>query len=932
MREARIVRLDLMKSVHSGREVSWHTLERDEIVELLGTSVENGLDSAEAARRLRELGPNRFTPKKSVSSLLRFFKQFNDPLVFILLIASAITAALRELVDSGVIFGVVFVNAIIGYVQETRSENAIRALSALLATQTTVRRNGRIERIPSDQLVPGDVVILRAGDRTPADLRLFRAKNLRVDESALTGESAIVEKHSDRVHFGVILAERKNSAYAGTTISGGEGEGVVWATGDKTETGRIAWLINEAVDLSTPLTQKIAAFSRKLLYVILAIAAVAFCIGIARGHSWFDMFMSSVALAVGAIPEGLPAAITITLAIGVWRMARRRAITRKLPAVETIGSSTVICTDKTGTLTKNEMTVREIYAGGDGFDVTGDGYESAGTIELAGKRVAIETVPALRECLVAGLLCNDAELIRDESRTRVRGDPTEAALIVAAEKASLERSKVHDEHPRLDMIPFESEHMFRATLHRSSKRSVIYKIGATERILDRCSNAFAADGAIANLDRPRIATVANEMASRGLRVVAVAKRHVEADHVQLEHHHVSGDLTFIGLVGMLDPPRAEAIEAIKRCQRAGIEVKMITGDHVATATAVAQKMDLSRGKEVIAVTGRELSSFSDQEIADAAERTAVFARVSPEQKLRLVKALQSRGHVVAMTGDGVNDAPALKQADVGIAMGMAGTDVAKEAADVILLDDNFATIEAAVEEGRAIFDNLRKFIIWTLPTNAGEGILLAIAIVFGTTLPALPTQILWINLTTSLFLGLTLVFEPKEKDIMTRKPRNPREPILTHELFMRTGLITLLMTVGAFSLFVWEHEVKGASVAVARTAVINVIVMVEIFYLWNCRSLSKSAIGLGFFANRTTAFGIFAMIAAEMLLTYVPTFNRLFHTAPIDAEAWIRIVAVAASASLLVGTEKWIRFHLTWKSIRGTNQPQVACIAAEDSA
>jgi cation-transporting ATPase F len=912
-----------MKAAHNEREVSWHTLERHEIVQLLGTSLENGLDSAEAARRLKEFGPNRPTPKKSVSAALRFFKQFNDPLVLVLLIASGVTAALHEFVDSGVIFGVVFVNAIIGYLQETRSENAIRALSALLATQATVRRNGKIERISSDQIVPGDVVMLRAGDRVPADLRLFRAKHLRVDESALTGESATVEKHSDRLQFDAILAERKNSAYAGTTITGGEGEGVVWATGDKTETGRIAWLINEAVDLSTPLTQKIAAFSRRLLYVILAIAAVAFCVGIARGHSWFDMFMSSVALAVGAIPEGLPAAITITLAIGVWRMARRRAITRKLPAVETIGSATVICTDKTGTLTKNEMTVREIYAGGDAFDVTGDGYESAGAIERSGKRVAIETFPALRECLVAGLLCNDVELIREGSRTRVRGDPTEAALIVAAEKAGLERNKVHDEHPRLDMIPFESEHMFRATLHRLSKRSVIYKIGATERVLERCSDSMAADGGVASVDRDRVAATADEMASRGLRVVAVAKRHVPDDHVQLEHHHVSGDLTFVGLVGMLDPPRIEAIEAIKRCQRAGIEIKMITGDHVVTATAVAQKMGLSRGKEVNAVTGRELSSFSDEDIADVVERTVVFARVSPEQKLRLVKALQSRGHVVAMTGDGVNDAPALKQADVGIAMGMAGTDVAKEAADVILLDDNFATIEAAVEEGRAIFDNLRKFIIWTLPTNAGEGILLAAAIVFGTTLPALPTQLLWINLTTSVFLGLTLVFEPKEKDIMTRKPRNPREPILTHELFMRTGLITLLMTVGAFSLFVWEHEVKGASVAAARTAVINVIVMVEIFYLWNCRSLSRSAIRLGFFANRATIFGIIGMVAAQMLLTYVPTFNRLFHTAPIEVEAWIRIVAVAAGASLSVGAEKWIRFHIKWKSVCGPHQPHV---------
>ncbi|HEY6229081.1 MAG TPA: HAD-IC family P-type ATPase, partial [Verrucomicrobiae bacterium] len=622
-------------------QASWHALDPDEVIQLLGTEIERGLDSDEAARRLAEFGANRITPKKSVSALLRFVKQFNDPLVYILLIASGVTALLREFVDSGVIFGVVFVNAIIGYLQETRSEHAIRALSNMLSTLATVRRDGRIGQIPSDQLVPGDIVILQAGARVPADIRLIRAKNLRADESALTGESTTVEKHTDRLQHGAILAERKNSAYAGTTIASGEGEGVVWATGDKTETGKIAWLISEAIDLSTPLTKKIAEFSQRVLYIVLAIAAVAFCVGVMRGHSWFAMFMSSVALAVGAIPEGLPAAITITLAIGVRRMAHRRAITRKLPAVETIGSATVICTDKTGTLTKNEMTVRQIYAGGQLFAVTGDGYDCNGFIELGGKKVTVESFPALRECVLGGLLCNDAEVIRNASRAQVRGDPTEAALIIVAEKAGLQISEAHRDHPRLDMIPFASEHMFRATLHHSPKRRVIYKVGAVERILERCSDALGPDGSVVPLDRNSVAAIAHKFASDGLRVLAVARRHVDSDHAQLEHHHVAASLTFIGLAAMVDPPRPEAIVAIQRCERAGIQVKMITGDHITTATSLACAMGLNHGKEIRAITGHEVSLLSDEELTEAAERTVVFARVAPEQKLRFVKILQS---------------------------------------------------------------------------------------------------------------------------------------------------------------------------------------------------------------------------------------------------------------------------------------------------
>jgi len=890
---------------------NWHQLQAAEAVRLLDVDLQAGLSGAEVERRQRKFGLNRITARRGTPAWVKFLQQFNQPLVYILLVAVGVTASLGEWVDSGVIFGVVFINAIVGYLQEAKAEKAISALAGLVTTETTVRRDGRQQRIHSEQLVPGDVVLLRSGDRVPADLRLFHVKSLQVDESALTGESVPVQKHADPLALDTVLADRKNLAYTGTLVTAGQSEGVVWATGDLTETGHIASLIAEAVDLSTPLTRKIAHLSKLLLWVILVLTAATFAIGVARGGDVVEMFMAAVALAVGAIPEGLPAAVTIVLAIGVSRMARRRAIIRKLPAVETLGSTTVICSDKTGTLTENQMTVAQVYAGGKSYSVTGAGYEPRGEIRIDGSPVRLSEQPALTECLRAGVLCNDSQLVRKDGRLAVQGDPTEAALLVAGEKAGLLHAETQLESPRLDVIPFESEHMFRATLHAARLDRVIYKVGAVERLLDRCTDALSESGECTPLDKAAVHAAVEQMAARGLRVLALVRRHVEAGQAKLEHRHVAGGLTFLGLQGMIDPPRPEAIEAVRRCQEAGIAVKMITGDHLVTARAIAGQIGLKGREEkgkLVALSGRELEKVADAELPEVAERTAVFARVAPEQKLRLVLALQSRGHVVAMTGDGVNDAPALKQADIGVAMGISGTDVAKGAAAMVLTDDNFASIEAAVEEGRGVFVNLTKFIVWTLPTNTAEAMILLTSIVLGTTLPALPVQLLWVNMMTAILLGLMLVFEPKERGLMQRPPRDPRKPLLTFALAMRTGLVSLVMLAGAFWLFFYEMNMAGETTAAARTAVVNVIVVVEIAYLFNCRSLNRSFFSTGFLSNRWAVVGSLAMLGAQLLLTYAPVMNKLFHTAPISAESWLRIVGVATVAFVVVELEKWLRY------------------------
>jgi cation-transporting P-type ATPase F len=884
----------------------WHYLPADEVIDLLDSDKEKGLDLLEFEDRQKHFGPNVITGKKGKGPLVRFLLQFHQPLIYILLAAGTVTALLREWVDAGVIFGVVLVNAIIGFIQEAKAVKAIEALARTMTTEATVLRAGEKRRIFSVEVVPGDIVLLQSGDKVPADMRLFQIRDLQVDESALTGESVPVDKRPEVVGHDTGLADRHNMAYASSLVTYGQGSGVVVAIGDHTEVGRISQLISSTEALETPLTRKIVRFSHLLVYAILSLAAVTFVVGLLQGQSAFDMFMAAVALAVGAIPEGLPAAMTITLAIGVARMARRRAIIRKLTAVETLGSTTVICSDKTGTLTENQMTVQEIWAGGERFDVTGTGYAPSGQVLKAGSPVDAAQCAALKECLKAGLLCNDSVLLEKEGRWTIEGDPTEGSLLVSAAKARLDRGALRKELPRIDAIPFESQHQYMATLHdgRPSGLGIVYVKGSVEAILERCLVSLDNTGRHSALDVERIHGEVADMAARGLRVLAFAKGETTEGQTALNHPDVASGLTFVGLQGMIDPPRQEAILAVQKCHTAGIRVKMITGDHALTASSIAQQIGLHHPADVL--TGKALTEIPDRELIAVADQTSVFARVTPEQKLRLVEALQAKGNVVAMTGDGVNDAPALKRADIGVAMGITGTEVAKEAADMVLTDDNFASIEAAVEEGRGIFDNLTKFIVWTLPTNLGEGLVILVAIFLGVPLPILPVQILWINMTTAVLLGLMLAFEPKEPGIMVRPPRDPKMPILTRVLMWRLFIVGLLMLGGAFGLFEWALR-RGAAVEEARTVAVNVFVAVEMFYLFNCRSLTRSVFHLGFFSNPMLFGGVAIMGILQVIFTYLPAMNLMFHSAPISFGDWGLILAVSIIASCVVGVEKWIR-------------------------
>lgn len=892
-----------------------HHLPVHEVLLLLETDDSKGLSQKEAAHRLERFGPNTLPKIRHHGPFMRFLLQFHHPLLYILIVSAGITVLLGEWVDAGVIFGVVFINAIVGFIQETRAENALDALIAMVKTEATVLRDGKKCRIPSLALVPGDVVILESGDKVPADLRLTFIRELQIDESALTGESLVVSKTENPLPSDTLMADRQNMAYSSTLVTSGQAKGVVVGTGAVTEIGRIHQLVGQAPDMATPLTKKITHFSQILTVVILGLAGVTFAIGILRGQSAVDMFMAAVALAVGAIPEGLPAAVTITLAIGVSRMAKRHAIIRKLPAVETLGSTTVICSDKTGTLTENQMTVQKMWAGGQLFTVSGTGYNPTGDFTREGQVLRLDHEPALQACLLAGVLCNDAQLHQQDGNWGIVGDPTEGAMLVSACKAGLDLNQIHQKNPRVDVVPFESQNQYMATLHRRDQdhHEEMYIKGAVEKVLTLCQHELSWDGREVPLEARRALGQAEMLAGQGLRVLALAQlgEGIVIDETPLRQVTVKGGLTFLGLQAMMDPPRPEAIAAVRNCQVAGIAVKMITGDHAMTGRAIAEQMglmqDTGAGVEPEALmTARDLDATPQETLPQAVDHTVVFARVSPEQKLRLVEALQSQGHIVAMTGDGVNDAPALKQADIGIAMGRGGTEVAKESADMILTDDNFASIEAAVEEGRGVFDNLTKFIVWTLPTNMGEGLVILVAIGAGLALPILPVQILWINMTTAVALGLMLAFEPKEDGIMQRLPRDPKQPLLTGALVWRIFLVGALLLAGSFGLFLWVQN-NGATLEEARTVAVNVFVMVEIFYLFNCRSLERSMFQVGLFSNPWVTWGVLIMIGLQLLFTYAPFMHVLFHSVPIDQTTWIPILGIGVVSYFVVELEKWIR-------------------------
>jgi len=911
---------------------TWHSLPPSDTVRELESDDHRGLTRAEAAARLVRDGPNVITTRPGRPWWVRLLLQFHAPLIYILLVATIVTLLLREYTDSAVIFAVVLVNSLIGFVEETRAVKAIDALAKSMKMEASVRRDGRRDRVDAADLVVGDIVLLEAGDKVPADLRLLTLKELHADESGLTGESKAISKQTGPLDAATVLADRRNMVYAGSLITRGSATGLVVAVADHTEVGRISGLIASADELATPLTRKIASFSKLLLWIILGVAAMAFLLGVVRGRSADEMFMAAVALAVGAIPEGLPAAVTVMLAVGVARMARRRAIIRKLPAVEALGSTTVICSDKTGTLTQNQMTVRSAWlctaTGGAEFEFSGAGYDPAGDIRARSDNQSAAASPhsALADLLWCGALCNDSALRLAEEQTpgaprqwQIQGDPTEGALIVAAHKlsdADLTTESIESRWPRIDTIPFESDRQYMATLHADGSNpaapGIVCAKGSVERILGMCVDARGADGASIPLDHAATLAAAARLAGEGLRVLAFAHLKAEPGQTTLYPDELeSGEsLTFLGLQGMLDPPRREAIKAVEACQMAGVRVKMITGDHAATAASIAYAIGINGSRDESGVprviTGAEMAEISDEQLPEHAETTAVFARMTPEQKLRLVKALQSRGHIVAMTGDGVNDAPALRQADIGIAMGISGTEAAKDAADMVLADDNFASIQAAVEEGRVVYTNLVKFIVWTLPSNGGEACVILAAIAMNSPLPILPLHALYINMITAILLGMPLIFEAKDPATMSRPPRDPRKPLFTFEMFMRTALVSVLLCIGSIGLFHFELG-RGESEETARTAAVSVIIIGEIFYLFSSRALLRPAWSVPLFSNMYLWAGITAMLAIQLAFANLPFMNRLFSSAPLDFQGWLRVVAAGAMVLVVVEAEKAIR-------------------------
>ena len=883
---------------------NWHTKSTETIFKLLKTSAD-GLTEEEAEKRLDKYGPNQLPEPKTHSPFVRFLYQFHNILIYVLIAAGVVTAVLEHWVDAGVIFAVVLLNAVIGFVQEGKAENALRAIRQMLSPHAIVMRGGRQVTIRAEDLVPGDIVMLQSGDKVPADLRLFRVKGLQIQESVLTGESLAVEKITDPVAEESVIGDRRCIAYSGTLVTHGQGSGVVVETGARTEIGRISMLVSEVESVTTPLLRQMAQFGRWLTVAILGIALIAFAFGLlVRDYAAAEMFLAAVSLAVAAIPEGLPAIMTITLAIGVQRMASRNAIIRKLPAVETLGAVSVICSDKTGTLTRNEMTVRTIATAADLFELSGTGYDPHGAISLSHREVRPEERPLLHELARAAVLCNDTSLEQKNSEWLIHGDPMEGALLVAGIKAGLDMEVETKRYPRTDLIPFESEHRFMATLHHDhSGDAFIFLKGAPERIVGMCSHQRSIDG-----DQPlnmdywleRI----EELAQKGQRVLALAFKPANHQQMELEFADVENGLIILGLFGLIDPPREEAIEAVQICDRAGIRVKMITGDHGATARAIAQKLKLINTSDVL--TGEELELMNEEVLSQRVQEVDIYARVNPEHKLRLVRLLQKQGLIVAMTGDGVNDAPALKRADVGTAMGHNGTEAAKEAAEMVLADDNFASITHAVEEGRTVYDNLKKAILFILPTNGGEALIILAAIALGfQQMPLTPVQILWVNMVTAVTLALSLAFEPPEPNVMRRRPRDASEPILTPYLVWRIVYVSIILMSGTFGLFLWEME-QGVTIEYARTVAVNTLVMFEIFYLFNSRYITDSVLNWkGITGNRYVLIAIAILIVLQLGFTYITPIQLLFGTTTIDMLTWFRIVLVASSVLFLVEFEKF---------------------------
>jgi len=884
----------------------WHAREVDDVLSGLEASRE-GLTEEEAGQRLEVHGRNLLPERRQVHPVLKFLHHYHNMLIYVLLGAAVVTALLDHWMDTWIILAVVVINGIIGYVQEGKAEKALAAVRNLLSFVAHVEREGDLRERPAEEVVPGDLIHIKSGDKVPADLRLIEVRELRINEASLTGESEAVGKRVDLVKEDASLGDRFNMAYSGSLVVSGTGTGIAVATGEHTEIGHINRMLTEVDKTGTPLMRQVTRFGRALTGIILAAGGAVFVAGYFWRHMQAsELFLSVVGLAVAAIPEGLPAIMTITLAIGVQRMARRHAIIRRLPGVETLGSVSVICTDKTGTLTRGEMTATRVVTADDVVTVTGAGYEPEGGFENDAGPVDPSAHPVLPLLLRAAVLCNDARL-RREPEAHIEGTPTAGALLTLAAKADMTTENMARDWQRLDAIPFESEHKFMATLHQGPEGRAIFLAGAPERLMDRCTDQLAADGQ-QPFDRTYWEREAEKLAAGGHRLMALAWRPAGESEESLSMPDVDGGLVFLGLAGLQDPPRTEAIDAVRECQEAGIRVKMITGDHALTAGAIAAQLGIGDGT---VLTGAELDAISDEDLPLRAEAVDVFARVSPAHKLRLVTALQRQGWITAMTGDGVNDAPALKKADIGIAMGIKGSEATKEAAEMVLADDNFASIVHAVEEGRTVYDNLRKALLFMLPTNGGEAMVIIAAILFGLPLPITPAQILWINMVTAVTLALTLAFEPMERDVMQRSPRRPDESLTPGSLLFRIGFVAVLMTATTLGMYAWAKG-QGLSVELARTLAVTTLIVGEIFYLFNSRLMTRSSLTLAAWRATPWVWGATGLvIVLQVLFTYTPTLQHLFGTVALSAGHWAAIIALNIGLFLIVEgekavTRKWI--------------------------
>ena len=875
----------------------WYRLDAGQALGALDSS-EGGLAEQEAILRLAQYGPNKLVEEEQISRLQILLHQFTSPLIYILLIAAAVTMLLQEYIDSGVILVVVLLNAVIGYLQEYKAEESVRALKKLLVAKARVIRDGHEKEIPGSQLVPGDIVLLTSGTRVPADLRLLQTNELRIDEAMLTGESLPAEKHSkDIVEPGLTLGDQLNMAFMGTAVVNGRAKGLAIATGAQTILGTIAGEVRDIGLVKAPIQLKIEKFAQTIGLLVLGASSLLFVVGLLLGETVKNMFMVAVAAAVATVPEGLPIVVTIAMAVGVARMAKHNAIIRKLPAVETLGSTTVICSDKTGTLTRNQMTVTRLFDARQIFELSGTGYEPLGNLTSSGAPVTLDQQPELELLVRIGLLCNESDLYEKDGHYQVDGDPTEGALLVSALKSGLLLEQEKERFPQLAMVPFESERGYMATLHQDGARRLILVKGAPERVLEMCSASPQ--------QSEQALQTAIVFAAQGMRVLAFAWKEAQPDQDDLTHQDAAQGLQLAGLQGMIDPPRPEVIKAVADCKRAGIRVVMITGDHAVTAQAIARELGIV-DQDGAVLTGRELESMDDDTLFDRVDEVSVYARVAPDHKLRITRQLIRHGQVVAMTGDGVNDAPALKAAHIGVAMGITGTDVAKEASDMVLTDDNFASIFNAVREGRIVFDNLRKVTFFLLPTGIASIISIMITMMIGVPIPYLPAQLLWINLVTNGLQDVALAFEPGEKGIINRPPRDPQEGILSRLLVERTVLVGLVISAGV----VWNYTNAlndGSSLEHARTMAVTTMVFFQFFQAWNSRSESASIFSIDPMSNPFLFYSMLAASLAQLAFIYAPPLQWVFRTVPLSGAQWAQVLLVSASVLVVVELDKWLR-------------------------